>query len=101
VVAFYLVMMGEAYRGAMRRWGYGVDMQAILDANADKSKSPSVVPESAEAALSALAIYGAPDDVAAQVGAWYEAGADMPVLMLNPRLEPEVIDLTLEAFARG
>lgn len=94
VIAVYLTIMGSFYRNTLERQGYVAEVQAVVEANRDRKAS--IVPEEAEILLEQLTIHGTPDDVQAQVDRWYDAGADMPILMMNPNLSHEEIDLVLE-----
>lgn len=96
IVAFYLIMMGPLYRNALARLGFNQEVEAVLAANA--GKKPAIVPAEAEALLDQLTIYGTPDQVQKQLVAWYQAGAEMPALMLGPNLTNDEIDFVLKAF---
>ena len=98
-VAFYMVLMGPLYRNALTRMGYGDAVEAVLKAN--EGKRPSVVPEEAEVLLEQLVVYGSAENARAQLDAWYDAGATMPVLIMNPGLEKAQYDRILEAFAKN
>jgi alkanesulfonate monooxygenase SsuD/methylene tetrahydromethanopterin reductase-like flavin-dependent oxidoreductase (luciferase family) len=58
------------------------------------------VPPEAEKLLDQLTIYGTPAEIAEQFDAWYEAGMTLPIVMLNPNLEKDHVDLILQA-AKG
>ena len=88
--------MGPIYRGALSRLGYGEEVNAILDAN--PGRSAGVVPSEAEALLEKVTIYGTPTEVRDKLSQWYAAGADMPILMLNPDLDQSDTDLILNTF---
>ena len=96
-VAFYLNSMGPLYRRTLMRQGFEKEVQAIAEAN--PTRETNVVPPSAEALLKQLTIFGTPADVGKQLQPWYEAGASLPVLLLQPNLSNEQIDFILEAFA--
>jgi alkanesulfonate monooxygenase SsuD/methylene tetrahydromethanopterin reductase-like flavin-dependent oxidoreductase (luciferase family) len=98
IIAFYIVLMGDVYRNALIRQGFGYEVQAVLEAN--KGRRPSIVPPEAEKLLDQLTIYGTPAEIAEQFDAWYEAGMTLPIVMLNPNLEKEHVDLILQA-AKG
>jgi alkanesulfonate monooxygenase SsuD/methylene tetrahydromethanopterin reductase-like flavin-dependent oxidoreductase (luciferase family) len=91
--------MGDVYRNAVIRQGFGDEVQAVLAANS--GRRPAIVPPEAEALLEQLTIYGTPTEIADQFDAWYEAGMTLPTVMLNPNLEKEHIDLILQAAQGG
>ncbi len=94
-LAFYLVMMGTVYRKGLSRQGFAKEVEAILDAN--RGRSPSVVPAEADELLRQVTVFGTPAEVRAQLARWYDAGADLPVLMFRPNPAREEIDRALEA----
>jgi alkanesulfonate monooxygenase SsuD/methylene tetrahydromethanopterin reductase-like flavin-dependent oxidoreductase (luciferase family) len=95
-VAFYLTMMGPLYQKALVRMGFKKEVEAVLAAN--EGQKPAVVPPEAESLLEQLTIYGPPAQARQQLDGWYEAGAELPGLVLGPNLSPEAIDFTLQAF---
>jgi alkanesulfonate monooxygenase SsuD/methylene tetrahydromethanopterin reductase-like flavin-dependent oxidoreductase (luciferase family) len=95
-VAFYLSSMGTLYRGSLVRQGFGAAVEAVLAANA--GKPPAVVPPEADVLLEQLTVYGTPAEARARLARWYEAGADLPVLLLPPHLSPAEIDFMLESL---
>ncbi|MGB1252909.1 MAG: LLM class flavin-dependent oxidoreductase [Candidatus Promineifilaceae bacterium] len=97
-VSFYMVLMGPLYRNALTRMGYGAAVDSVVQAN--EGKRPSVVPEDAEILLEQLVVYGSAENARAQLDEWYDAGATMPVLIMNPGLEIAQYDRILEAFAK-
>jgi alkanesulfonate monooxygenase SsuD/methylene tetrahydromethanopterin reductase-like flavin-dependent oxidoreductase (luciferase family) len=99
IIAFYIVLMGDVYRNALIRQGFGDEVQAVLEAN--KGRRPSIVPPEAERLLEQLTIYGTPNEIAEQFDAWYEAGMTLPIVMLNPNLEKDHVDLILQAAKGG
>ncbi|MEM7348615.1 MAG: LLM class flavin-dependent oxidoreductase [Chloroflexota bacterium] len=97
-VAFYMTTMGPIYRNVLGRLGFADEVAAVLAAN--EGQKPAVVPPEAEILLDQLTIYGTPDQVQAQLAPWYEAGATLPILMPQPNLGLEALDLMLNAFKR-
>lgn len=95
-VAFYLMMMGPLYQNTLARLGFKKEIEAVLAANA--GQKPAIVPPEAETLLEQLTIYGTPDQAQRQLAGWYQAGADMPGLVLGPNLNDQEIDFILEAF---
>jgi alkanesulfonate monooxygenase SsuD/methylene tetrahydromethanopterin reductase-like flavin-dependent oxidoreductase (luciferase family) len=96
VVAFYLTTMGPVYRNALSRFGYAAEVESVLAANA--GREPALVPSDAETLLDQLTLYGTPREVRDKVGLWHAAGAAVPSLMINPRLNLDEIRYTLEAL---
>lgn len=99
IIAFYIVLMGDVYRNALIRQGFGDEVQAVLAANS--GRRPTIVPAEAEKLLEQLTIYGTPAEIADQFDAWYKAGMTLPTVMLNPNLAKEQIDLILQAAKGG
>jgi alkanesulfonate monooxygenase SsuD/methylene tetrahydromethanopterin reductase-like flavin-dependent oxidoreductase (luciferase family) len=99
IIAFYIVLMGDVYRNALIRQGFGDEVQAVLAANS--GRRPTIVPAEAEKLLEQLTIFGTPAEIADQFDAWYKAGMTLPTVMLNPNLAKEQIDLILQAAKGG
>jgi alkanesulfonate monooxygenase SsuD/methylene tetrahydromethanopterin reductase-like flavin-dependent oxidoreductase (luciferase family) len=95
-IAFYMTTMGPIYPRVLTRLGYGEQVAAVQAANRDRR--PSVVPPEAEILLDELTIYGTPEQAREKLAGWYDAGADMPGLLLGPNLSSDQIDFTLKAF---
>ena len=95
-VTFYLLSMGPFYRKALARQGFEREVQVVLEANPEHGSS--VVPPEAETLLEQLTIYGTPEQACAQLERWYEAGADMPILMFRPELTAEQLTFELNAL---
>ena len=96
VIAFYMTTMGPIYRNALSRYGYEAEVAAVLEANQDQK--PSIVPSESETLLDQLTIYGTPNEVRQKLDLWFSSGATMPSLMMNPNLELDEMDRTLEAL---
>ena len=96
-VAFYLTSMGPFYARVISRLGFEREVQAVVAANT--TRGSAVVPPEAEALLDELTVYGTPDEARARLEGWRQAGADLPVLLLPPQLEPAQIDFVLTALA--
>ena len=97
VLAFYFKMMGPIYRNALSRIGYAKEIEAILEAN--RGRDVGAVPHEAEGLLEQLTIYGTPQEAREKVSRWYSAGAEMPILMLNPDLDRGDTELVLSTFS--
>ncbi|MBI2014548.1 MAG: LLM class flavin-dependent oxidoreductase, partial [Candidatus Rokubacteria bacterium] len=95
-VAFYLTTMGPLYRQSLVRQGFGREVEAVLAANA--SKFAGAVPPAADALLEQLTVYGTPAEARARLARWYAAGADVPLVFLQPNLLTDEIDYALRAF---
>jgi len=95
-VAIYLTSMGPFYPRIISRLGFEREVQAVIAANS--TRGSAVVPPEAEALLDELTVYGTPDEARARLARWREAGAELPILLLPPQLEPRQIDLVLSAL---
>jgi len=98
-VVFYLVSMGPLYRETLRRLGYGAAVDEVLAAN--PTPRTFVVPAQAQALLDELIVWGEPDRAGATLDSWYDAGAQMPILILPPGRDVETLDYMLEALQPG
>ena len=96
-VAFYLTSMGPFYPRAISRLGFEREVKAVVAANT--TRGSAVVPPEAEVLLEELTVYGTPDEARERLDGWRNAGADLPVLLLPPQLEPAQIDFALAALA--
>jgi alkanesulfonate monooxygenase SsuD/methylene tetrahydromethanopterin reductase-like flavin-dependent oxidoreductase (luciferase family) len=95
-VAFYLVSMGTLYRQSLARQGFGKAVEAVLAANTPKFTA--AVPPDAEALLDELVVFGTPAEARRRLASWHQAGAALPVLLLQPNLSLEEIEFTLDAL---
>jgi alkanesulfonate monooxygenase SsuD/methylene tetrahydromethanopterin reductase-like flavin-dependent oxidoreductase (luciferase family) len=95
-VAFYLTTMGPLYRQSLVRQGFGREVEAVLAANAPNFAG--AVPPEADALLEQLTVYGTPAEARARLARWHAAGADVPVVFLQPNLSTDEIDYALRAF---
>jgi alkanesulfonate monooxygenase SsuD/methylene tetrahydromethanopterin reductase-like flavin-dependent oxidoreductase (luciferase family) len=95
-VAFYLTSMGPFYPRTISRLGFEREVQAVVAANT--TRGSAVVPPEAEALLEELTVYGTPDEARERLARWRKAGAELPILLLPPQLEPAQIDFTLSAL---
>lgn len=94
-VAFYLTKMGTIYRRILEQCGFASEVAAVLEAN--RGREVGAVPESAEALLQELTVFGTADDIGPGLEAWRAAGADLPIMVLQPGLERKVVERTLLA----
>ena len=95
-VAFYVLSMGGIYRTRLASAGFADEVRSITEAN--PTGRTAIVPPDAEPLLEELTIHGTPEAAPAQLEYWYEAGADMPSLLLAPNLTPAELDLVLTTF---
>jgi alkanesulfonate monooxygenase SsuD/methylene tetrahydromethanopterin reductase-like flavin-dependent oxidoreductase (luciferase family) len=96
-VAFYLTSMGPFYPRIISRLGFEREVQAVIAANT--TRGSAVVPPEAEVLLEELTVFGTPDEARARLARWQQAGAELPILLLPPQLEPAQIDFTLSALS--
>ena len=95
-VAFYLVSMGTLYRQSLARQGFGKAVEAVLAANAPRFAG--LVPPDAEELLEELIVFGTPVEARRRLARWHEAGAALPILLLQPNLSGEELEYTLDAL---
>jgi len=96
-VAFYLTSMGPFYPRIISRLGFEREVQAVIAANT--TRGSAVVPPEAEVLLDELTVYGTPDEARDRLSRWQQAGAELPILLLPPQLEPAQIDFALSSLA--
>ena len=94
--SFYLTTMGPLYRSSLARQGFAAEVEAVLAANSPRMLG--TVPPEADRLLEELIVFGTPAEARARLDRWYEGGADMVCLLLQPGLTAEQIDFTLNAF---
>lgn len=95
-IAFYLTSMGTLYQRNLSRQGFAKEVEATLAAN--PARESAVVPPEAESLLEQLTVFGTPEQARVRLARWYEAGASLPILLLQPNLTPDQIDFVLNAF---
>lgn len=95
-VSFYLTSMGPFYPRTIARLGFAREVEAVQAANT--TRGSAVVPPEAEVLLEELTVYGTPDEARARLARWQAAGAELPILLLPPNLEPAQIDFALHAL---
>ncbi len=96
-VAFYLTSMGPLYRQTLLRLGHGGAVEQVLAAN--PTRGTFHVPESARVLLDELTLRGDAEQATQGLDRWYEAGAQMPTLVLPPGRSVDELDHMLEAMA--
>lgn len=103
-VTFYLASMGTLYGRMLRDHGLGDAVDAVLLAN--PTSGTTTVPESAQVLLDELTVRGDASTAGAGLDRWYDAGAQMPVIVLPPGRSLDELDhalsvLSPEARPRG
>jgi alkanesulfonate monooxygenase SsuD/methylene tetrahydromethanopterin reductase-like flavin-dependent oxidoreductase (luciferase family) len=96
-VAFYLTSMGPLYAKTLRRLGFGNAVGEVLAANPTRGGTPEI-PESAGMLLDELTLWGTAANARAGLDSWYDAGADMPVVVLPPNQSAHELEDILEAL---
>ena len=96
-VATYLLGMGPTYARSLRRHGLGDAVDAVLAAN--PTRRTTEVPATAEVLLDELTVWGDAEDLArSSLDSWFEAGAEMPVVVLPPGRPVAELEYALEAL---
>lgn len=95
-VAFYLLSMGPLYRDSLTKQGLGDAVSAVFAANPDARTRN--VPERAQVLIDELTLCGDPQHANAALDSWYEAGAQMPALVLPPGRDLAELDYMLEVM---
>ncbi len=95
-IGFYLTSMGPLYARRLRENGFGDAVDAVLAAN--PGRGTTEVPAAAQVLLDELTLWGDAAGARADLDRWYDAGADMPAVILMPGAPVEDLDLALEAF---
>jgi hypothetical protein len=90
--------MGDVYARSLTEQGYGVAVQAILEANPHPRPDAGVVPAVAQEVLDELTAYGTPGQVRDQLAGW-DGAAARTMVGLPPGLPWDLIETTLRAAA--
>lgn len=96
-VSFYLSSMGPLYRETLVRLGHAAAVDDVLAAN--PTGRTHDVPASARALLDELTLWGDRDRARASLDQWYDAGAELPTLVLPPGRPVEELEHVLEAMS--
>jgi alkanesulfonate monooxygenase SsuD/methylene tetrahydromethanopterin reductase-like flavin-dependent oxidoreductase (luciferase family) len=96
-LVFYLTKMGPLYPRTLVQLGFGAEVDAVAEAN--QSGAGPTVPPRAERLLNEVVLTGAAEDAQKQLEPWYQAGADVPAIVLTPGATVEELEYTLTAFA--
>ena len=95
-VVTYLTGMGPIYGRTLRRLGLGAAVDAVLAAN--PTPRSTHVPSGAQVLLDELIITGDAETGRAGIDSWFDAGAEMPVLVLPPGRPVAELEYALEAL---
>jgi alkanesulfonate monooxygenase SsuD/methylene tetrahydromethanopterin reductase-like flavin-dependent oxidoreductase (luciferase family) len=98
-VTFYLTRMGPLYARTLRNAGFAEAVDAVLAAGS--THGASRVPDAAEVLLDELTVWGDAVSARAALDRWYDAGAEMPVVVLPPGRDVDELDHVLEALKPG
>jgi alkanesulfonate monooxygenase SsuD/methylene tetrahydromethanopterin reductase-like flavin-dependent oxidoreductase (luciferase family) len=92
-ITFYLQRMGPLYGEALRRFGFDAEVDALAAAPAGPPSrvTPRLIDE--------LTLCGSPKQALALLDDWYDAGADMPCLVLPPGHDVDELEEILVALA--
>ena len=96
-IAFYLGSMGPVYRDTLTRLGHGDAVAAVVAAN--PTPRTRELPVEAAGLLDELLLGGDAEHGRAALERWYDAGAEMPGVVLPPGRPMAELDEMLEAFA--
>jgi alkanesulfonate monooxygenase SsuD/methylene tetrahydromethanopterin reductase-like flavin-dependent oxidoreductase (luciferase family) len=94
-VTFYLTSMGPLYARTLRNAGFSKAVDAVLGASAEGTKR---LPDRARVLLDELTVWGDAASARAALDAWYDVGAEMPVIVLPPGQAVDELDHALEAL---
>jgi alkanesulfonate monooxygenase SsuD/methylene tetrahydromethanopterin reductase-like flavin-dependent oxidoreductase (luciferase family) len=95
-VAFYLTSMGPLYAATLRERGFGDAVDAVIAAN-PRGAAPTV-PAAAQVLVDELTVSGDAATAKAALERWYEAGAELPVIVLPPNRSIEELEHTLRTL---
>jgi 5,10-methylenetetrahydromethanopterin reductase len=97
-IAWYLTAMGDGYARLASAQGYAAEVADVVAANPRPSPQAGVVPDSAQALLDELAVYGPPARIGERLEAWDEA-ADVVMVGLPPGAPWPCLEATIRAAA--
>ena len=95
-VATYLTSMGPIYGRTLRRLGLAAAVDAVLAAN--PTPRSTEVPPDAQVLLDELVISGDAETGRAGVDRWFDAGGELPVLVLPPGRPVAELEYALEVL---
>jgi len=97
-LVYYVGGMGTYYGNVLRRFGYGEEVENITSAWNKGSKAEAIEAVS-DRMLSSLTLSGSIEQARARLSAYYEAGADLPILIFPPKSSIENVTDTINALA--
>jgi alkanesulfonate monooxygenase SsuD/methylene tetrahydromethanopterin reductase-like flavin-dependent oxidoreductase (luciferase family) len=97
-VSFYLTTMGPLYARTLRNAGFPEAVDAVLAAGNAAAHS---LPASARVLLDELIVWGDADSARAALDGWYDAGAELPAIVLPPGRDLDELDSMLVALSPG
>jgi alkanesulfonate monooxygenase SsuD/methylene tetrahydromethanopterin reductase-like flavin-dependent oxidoreductase (luciferase family) len=97
-VTFYLTSMGPLYARTLRDAGFSVAVDAVLAAAA---AGAGTLPVEARVLLDELLVWGDAASAREALDGWYDAGAEMPILVLPPGRDLDELDAMLVALSPG
>jgi alkanesulfonate monooxygenase SsuD/methylene tetrahydromethanopterin reductase-like flavin-dependent oxidoreductase (luciferase family) len=95
-ISFYLTKMGPLYSKLLCDLGHSTAVAAVHAATL--SNDTEELPSRARGLIEELTLCGSADSARADLDRWYNAGADMPVIMLPPKRDVEELDYALDAM---
>jgi alkanesulfonate monooxygenase SsuD/methylene tetrahydromethanopterin reductase-like flavin-dependent oxidoreductase (luciferase family) len=95
-VTTYLTGMGPVYPRTLRRLGFDAAVDAVIAAN--PTRGGTEIPPAAEVLLDELTLRGDARAARTALDRWYDAGAELPVVVLPPGRPVAELDHTLEAL---
>jgi alkanesulfonate monooxygenase SsuD/methylene tetrahydromethanopterin reductase-like flavin-dependent oxidoreductase (luciferase family) len=96
-VATYLTGMGPVYPRTLRRLGFDAAVDAVLAAN--PTPRTTEIPKPARVLLDELTVWGDAEVGREHLSRWFEAGAELPAVVLPPGRPVAELEYTLEALA--
>ena len=97
-IAFYLTRMGPLYRNALHRAGFGVEADLVVAGGPPPRGGTARLPAGAEVLVDELTLHGDAAEARAGLDRWYEAGAEMPVIVLPPNQPIDDLLHTVESL---
>ena len=97
-IAYYIGGMGTYYFNTVSRYGFGEEADAIKRAWESGKKSAAVETVS-ERMLDSLSVSGTPEHGRSVIAVYYEAGANIPVLVFPPKASRELVRETIISLA--
>ncbi|MDH5492351.1 MAG: LLM class flavin-dependent oxidoreductase, partial [Myxococcales bacterium] len=99
IVAFYLGGMGEYYPQMLKAFGWGDEVDRIVELYADKATRAQAAEAVPEGMIEALSVTGDPAECVAELNRRRRFGIDLPILNLPVGLPWPMVELFLKAMA--